>query len=211
MLAEAADRERRAVECKRRNDCVDTRAVGQARIDHRRRFIDASADARHDAIDNKHEMLVVLEDDVGDMQLAVLFDVNLVVAVDEDVGDLVVAKQRLEWAQAEQLVFEFLDQPAAVDVGQQAAVFVKNLVDRGGDFGGDHRGLEGLELGDIDSLEQFVVNLDLQAARAVRDCVLAPPHRRADERAAGAGGVLRACPLARIRQPVGQSHLALPL
>ena len=123
------------------------------------------------------------------MQLAALFDVDLVVAVDEDVGDFVVAEQRLERTQAEQLVLEFLDQAAAVGVGQQAAVFIEDVVDGGGDLAGDHRGLEGLELGDIDGFEQFVVNLDLQSARAVRDGVLAAAHGRADKRAAGRGGL----------------------
>jgi len=105
MLAEAANRERGAVECERRYNRVDTRAVGQARIDHRRRFIDAPADSRDDPVDDQHQMLVILEGHVGRVQLAEFFDVNLVVAVDQDVSDGVVAKERLEWSEAEQLVF----------------------------------------------------------------------------------------------------------
>ena len=44
--AEAADGEHRAVERERRDDGVDARAVGQARVDHRRRLVDAPADPR---------------------------------------------------------------------------------------------------------------------------------------------------------------------
>src|SRR4029077_10217198 len=109
---------------------------------------------------------------VGRVQLAPLLDVNLVVAVDQDVGDFVVAAQRFQRAKAEQLVLEFLDQPFAVGIGQQAAVFIENVVNSGSDFARDHRGLERFELGDVDSLEQFVMNLDLEAARAISNGVL---------------------------------------
>src|SRR5262249_3423799 len=48
----AANREQRAVHGQRRNDGVDTRAVGQTRVDHRRAVVDAAADAADDAIDD---------------------------------------------------------------------------------------------------------------------------------------------------------------
>src|SRR5258708_12332578 len=123
-------------------------------------------------------MSVVLEDHVGCEKLAALFDVDLVVTVDEDVGDFVISKQRFEGTQAEQLVLELLDQPASVCVSQQASVFIKNVVDGGGNLARDLRGLEGLELGDIDSFEHLVVNLDLQLARALRATALPPPPAR---------------------------------
>src|SRR6267154_5661636 len=189
MLAEAANRERGAVERERRNDRVDTRAVGQARIDHRRRFIDAPADSRDYSVDDQHQMLVVLERNVGGVQLAKLFDVNLVVAVDEDVGDGVVAKERLERTEAEQLVFEFLDQASSVDIGKQAAFFVENVVNCGGDLDGDHRGLERFEFRDVDGFEELVVDLDLEASRAIGDSIFAAANGRADQRAATVSGV----------------------
>src|SRR5258708_27621140 len=153
-------------------------------------------------------MSVVLEDHVGCEKLAALFDVDLVVTVDEDVGDFVISKQRFEGTQAEQLVLELLDQPASVCVSQQASVFIKNVVDGGGNLARDLRGLEGLELGDIDSFEQLVVNLDLQAARAIRDSVLAAAHGRADKRAACRGGLWRTSALSDTLEPINQSHLA---
>ena len=45
----------------RRDDGVDARAVGEARVDHRRRLVDAPAEGRDDALDDAHHVLVVLE------------------------------------------------------------------------------------------------------------------------------------------------------
>ena len=56
LASETADREAGAIDGQRRNDGVDARSVGQAGIDHRRRFIDAAADAGDDALDDLHEM-----------------------------------------------------------------------------------------------------------------------------------------------------------
>jgi len=44
--AETANRHRRSVQRQWRNDGVHARAIGQARIHHRRRFINSAADAR---------------------------------------------------------------------------------------------------------------------------------------------------------------------
>ena len=49
-------------------------------------------------------MLVVAEDDVGLLELAFALDVDLVGAVDQDVGDRRILQQQLERAEAEQLV-----------------------------------------------------------------------------------------------------------
>jgi hypothetical protein len=46
-------------------------------------------------------MLVVVKMDSGLVQLAALFDEDLIAAVDHDVGHVVVAQQRLERPQAE--------------------------------------------------------------------------------------------------------------
>ena len=59
--AEAADGQRGPIERQRRNDGVDARTIGQARIDHRRGFIDSAADTRHDAVDDLQQMAVVAE------------------------------------------------------------------------------------------------------------------------------------------------------
>ncbi len=48
----SADREQRPVDRKRRNDRVDARSVREARVDHRRRFVDAASHLRNDFVDD---------------------------------------------------------------------------------------------------------------------------------------------------------------
>src|SRR5207344_681225 len=71
----------------RRDDGIDTGTVGQAGVDHRGRLVDASADRGDDPVDDAHDVVVVLEDDVGQLQLAGAFDVDLARSVDHDLGD----------------------------------------------------------------------------------------------------------------------------
>ena len=59
--AEAADRQRRAVESEWRNDGVYTGAVGQAGVDHRRRLVDAPPDTGNDAVDDLQQVTIVAE------------------------------------------------------------------------------------------------------------------------------------------------------
>ena len=56
LHGEAADRQERAVERQRRDDGVDARAVRQAGVDVGRSFVDAAADARHDAVDDDSQV-----------------------------------------------------------------------------------------------------------------------------------------------------------
>src|SRR6202162_5280825 len=106
-------------------------------------------------------MLVVVELDVGKMKLAAFLDVDLMRAVDHDVGYGFLAQQRVQWPEAEQLVFDLLHQAIAIDIGQQASIFAENIRNRGDDFRRNQRGLERFQLRDVDGLEQPVVNLDL--------------------------------------------------
>ena len=61
LLAEAPDRQRRAVDRQRRNDRVDARAVAQPRVHHRRRFVHPPPDLRNDPVDDQHQMLIVVK------------------------------------------------------------------------------------------------------------------------------------------------------
>ena len=70
LLGEFADRDRGAVDRQRRHDDVDAAAVREARVDERRRFVDAAADLRHDARRDAHDVGVVAEGDVGQLELA---------------------------------------------------------------------------------------------------------------------------------------------
>ena len=77
VLLELADGERGAVDGERRRDDVDARAVGQAGVADRARFIDAAADLADDALADVEELLVVAEADAGLLDLAVDFDEGL--------------------------------------------------------------------------------------------------------------------------------------
>jgi hypothetical protein len=117
--AEAADREQRAVEGERRDDGVHTRTIGQAGVDHRARFVDAAADRTHDALDDAQQVLVVLEDERTRLEAAFPFHVDLVEAVDQDVGDRRIGQQRLERAEAEELVEDVGDERFAFEQAER--------------------------------------------------------------------------------------------
>ena len=75
-------------------------------------------------------MVVVLEAHLGQIKLAVALDVNLLGAVDQDVADRVVAHQRLQWAQAQDFILDLFDEPQAVGIGHQTALFAQSIGDR---------------------------------------------------------------------------------
>ena len=70
-----------------------------------------------DALDDAQQVRVVLEDDVGLFEHAVPLDVDLIVAVDQDVGDVRVLQQRLERAEPEELVQDVGDQRSRARTG----------------------------------------------------------------------------------------------
>jgi hypothetical protein len=164
-FTEAPDRECGTVERERRNDRVDTRAVTQARIDHRRRFIDPAPDLRDDAVDDQHQMLIILEGHVGAMKLAELFDVHL---VEWPLTRMSVMSSSCSSGSSgpspEQLVFDFADQPRAIDLGEKPAVVVECVVDRGGHLARNHRRLERVQLGDVQHFEEPIVHANFESA-----------------------------------------------
>ena len=92
------------VDGKRRNDCIHAGAVGEPGIHHGRGFIHAPAYARDDAVDDLHQVLVVLEAQAGGLEFARPLDVYPVVAVHQNVGNRGILEQRLQRAEAENLV-----------------------------------------------------------------------------------------------------------
>ena len=56
IAAETPDGKAGPVDGQRGNDRVHTGAVGQARVHHGRGFIDAPPHARHDAVDDLHQV-----------------------------------------------------------------------------------------------------------------------------------------------------------
>ncbi len=65
---------RAAVEHERRQDDVDAAAVGEPRVDHRARLVDAAPDRGGDALRDPDEMLGVAKPGVGLFELAAALD-----------------------------------------------------------------------------------------------------------------------------------------
>src|ERR1700730_299893 len=98
-------------------------------------------------------MLIILELDVGRVQFAALFNVNLVMPVDQDIGYLVVPEQRLQRTQSEQLIFDLFDQMEAVGVGKQAAFILEDGGYRLGDFLRSERWFQAFKAGNVEGFE----------------------------------------------------------
>ena len=95
-LGEFSNRNQRSVDGDRPDRDVDARAVAQPRVDHGRRFVDATSDRRDDPVDDAQEVRFVLEMDLGLLQLPEALDEAALVGVDENVGDGRVLQQRLD-------------------------------------------------------------------------------------------------------------------
>ena len=88
------------------------------------RLVDAAADRGDDPVDDAHDVVVVLEDDVRQLELARALDVDLARAVDHDLGDGVVTEERLERPEADDLVGDLLEHADALGAGEGQALLV---------------------------------------------------------------------------------------
>ena len=126
---ELPDRDDGADERQRRDDRVDAGAVGEAGVDHRDGLVHAAADRGDDPIDDPHDVVVVLEHDVRQLELARALDVDLARAVDHDLGDGLVAEERLERPEADDLVGDLLEHADTLGAGQGEAFLVDDLAE----------------------------------------------------------------------------------
>ena len=127
---ELSDRDDRADEAERRNDRVDARPVGETGVDHGARLVDAAADGGDDPLDDLHDVLVVLERHVRELQPTFALDVDLLRAVDHHLGDGLVAQERLERPEAEDLVGDLLEHPHPLGAGEGEALLVGDLAEQ---------------------------------------------------------------------------------
>ncbi len=116
---ELADGQRRAVDGQRRDDGVDTAAVGEAGVHHRAGLVDAAADPGHDLVDGPAQVRLVGEVGVGRHQPARLLQPDAVVAVDHDLGDVRVAQVGLDRAVAQDVVADLLGDAGPVAAAQR--------------------------------------------------------------------------------------------
>ena len=95
-LGELADGERRPVNGQWGHYSVDARSVSEPRIDKGRGFIDPAPDCSNDLLDDAQKMFFILEADGRFLELALAFDKNLIMAVDQNIGDGLILEERLK-------------------------------------------------------------------------------------------------------------------
>ena len=188
VLLELADGERGAVDRQRRDDGVDARAVGKARVADRRGFVDAPADLADDALADVEELLVVAEADAGALDLAADFDEHRAGAVDHDVGDVVARQQRLQRAVAEHVVADVVEQFFLLGDRHHDVLDRDDLVDDVADFLARRLAVELGELGEVDRLDQGAEDRRLDLVIGVRAPRFASAAAAAAALAGASGG-----------------------
>ena len=101
------------------------------------------------------------------LEHAVALDEHAVVAVDQDVGDRRVLEQRLERAEAEQLVEDVGDQLLALGMVERVILLRQLLGDDVADFRLDLLARHLFERLKVDEVEQTLVKLDLELGMLV--------------------------------------------
>ena len=175
-----------ADERQRRDDGVDAGAVGQAGIHHGRRLVDAAAERGDDPVDDPHHVVVVLEHDVGELEPALALDVDLARAVDHDLADALVAQERLERAEADDLVGDLLEHPHPLGAGEGEALLVDDLAEDLLDLAADLDLVGQVELR-VQVLDHAVLDPELDVPEGLADRGLGhqPAGRRLGRRLLG--------------------------
>ena len=110
VLLKLTNRQRRPVNRQRRRDHVDARAVEQTRVADRRRVVDAATHLADDALTDVHQLRIIPEANVGELNLTADLDVGFRRAVHHDVGDVITAEQRLQRTITEHVVANIVEQ-----------------------------------------------------------------------------------------------------
>jgi hypothetical protein len=110
VLAKLADRQARAIEGNRRNDRVDPAAIRQARIDHRRRLVEAPPERRENALHDPFDVVRIDKAQVTLVQQTVALDEHPVRAVDQNLGHRRIAQQHFQRAETGELVDDLFGQ-----------------------------------------------------------------------------------------------------
>src|SRR5690606_8148851 len=116
---ELADGEERPVERDGRDDSVDSRAVGKARIDKGAGFVNASTDPADNTVDDPAEMCLIAELRIDRVDLAVPLDVDTARTVHHDFRDLRVTEEWLNGSMPEDLIGDLLGYPSPVGLGER--------------------------------------------------------------------------------------------
>ncbi len=167
LLLELADRDEAAVDRDGGHHRVEAAAVLQPRVDIGVALVDAAADRADDLVDDAQQVLLVLEGHVRERQLSGPLDEDAVRAVDQDVVDVVVLQQRLERAQAGDLVVELGGERGALLAAQDDVHLAQRLGGDVGDLGAQVLLGRGLERGEVELVQQAPVEVELELAETL--------------------------------------------
>jgi hypothetical protein len=134
VLLELPDGQGRTIQSQGGRDDVDARTVRETGVADRRAFVDAAADLADDPLADVHQLHVVAEADIGQLDLAAHFDEHPMGAIDHDVGDVVARQQRLQRTIAENVVADVLEQVFLLGDGHHHRLDRDDLVDDVADF-----------------------------------------------------------------------------
>ena len=113
-----------ALDRERGDDGIEPRAVREASIHHRHRFVQAPAERGNDLLHDAQDVVLISKAHGDLTDLAVALDHHLVGPVDHYLGDTVVIQQDLEGSEAGDLVEDALDQLLEGAAGEGALMLV---------------------------------------------------------------------------------------
>ncbi len=114
----------------------------------------STADLAHDALANVHQLRIVAETDIGQLDLAADFDEASRRAIDHDVGDVVAREQRLERPEAQDVVADVVEQIFLLGDRQHQILDRDDLVHDIANLFPRALGIELRQRGEIDRLDQ---------------------------------------------------------
>jgi hypothetical protein len=167
VAAEAADGECGAIEGEGGDDGVDAGAVEEAGVDDGLGLIDAAANLGDDLLDDVEEVAVVFEADGAEGEFAVAFDVDLVIAVDEDIGDGGFLEERLERTEAEDFIEDLFDHLVGFGGGHGNAFVFEEAFDDAADFGADAILGQGGDFFEVEDADELFMDFGLELEIAV--------------------------------------------
>ena len=134
-----------------------SRRASQSGLD----LVDAPADGGDDLLDDAHEMRLVLEQRRHRLEHAAALDEDVLVAVDEDVGDARVLEQGLEGAEPGHLVHHLGHEGVELLRVEGQALALDPIRDHGPDLAAELLFRQLLESGEVQFIEQLLVQAHL--------------------------------------------------
>ena len=110
-------------------------------------------------------MLLIPELDVDGFELAVALDVDLVGAVDHDIGDGRIKKELLDRPQTENLIHDLVEQLLLLNAGQREGAVAQQPIDATRAFFMKLLCRHATGLGQIDTLQELTPNIALELLR----------------------------------------------